>query len=254
MTTSSMPASQPEREFSMSATWEAQAASEQGSQAPSLDDLELALRKLPGVRAVGFVAGSDVLLVQLHVEDTRDASTVPLQAARLAYRLAPGPAAVEVVRWKLDDAQGFDAPRESQPRRRENERAEGRLEWIEPRIHLETVNVSEDGLDVEVRLRFGSRIALRRSTISEGLVGVAAATVDAIREFAGDVGFVPIWAHVVRPHPEAERLVAIGLTDEVLGETRQGIAQGSTPPEAAVRATLHALNRSIAARLPAIAD
>ena len=33
----------------------------------SLDDLELELRKLPGVRAAGFDERDDVLLVQLHV-------------------------------------------------------------------------------------------------------------------------------------------------------------------------------------------
>ena len=39
-----------------------------------LDDLELELRKLPGVRAAGFDEREDMLLVQLHVGATRASS------------------------------------------------------------------------------------------------------------------------------------------------------------------------------------
>ena len=39
----------------------------------SLDDLELELRKLPGVKAAGFDEREDMLLVQLHLGDRIDA-------------------------------------------------------------------------------------------------------------------------------------------------------------------------------------
>ena len=38
----------------------------------SIDDLELELRKLPGVRSAGFDESDDVLLVQLHVADRKE--------------------------------------------------------------------------------------------------------------------------------------------------------------------------------------
>jgi hypothetical protein len=217
----------------------------------SLDDLEIALRKLPGVRSVGFITGADLTMVQLHIDDSRTVNTVPMQAARLAYRHAPGSVAVEVVRWRsTGSTSGADTivlPGASGASISDEE-----MRWIEPRVQIERVALSDDGLDVEVVLSFGSQRVIRKATISEGLVGVAAATVSALREFVGDIDYEPAWAHVVRPHPDAERMVAIGLEDDVLGEVRTGIAAGATPPEAAVRATMQALNRTLAARLPVL--
>ena len=54
----------------------------------SLDDLELELRKLPGVKAAGFDERDDVLLVQLHVGDRADSPEhpVPIDASRIVAR------------------------------------------------------------------------------------------------------------------------------------------------------------------------
>ncbi|MFZ4515835.1 MAG: hypothetical protein ACOYN3_05935 [Acidimicrobiia bacterium] len=229
---------------------------ESASAKPSLDDLELGLRKLPGVRSVGFVENSDVMMIQVHLDEERASATVPMQAARLAYRLAPGPAAVEVVRWRGARTTHVspDAMREAAPARvRTDQQArDEEMRWIEPRVLIDRVTLSDDGLDVEVVLSHGSTQVTRTATISDGLVGVAGATIAALREFIGEFGFEPTWAHVVRPNPNAERMVAMGFADPVLGETRTGISAGATPPEAAVRATLHALNRTVAARLPVL--
>ena len=74
----------------------------------SIDDLELELRKLPGVRAAGFEDTDDMLLVQLHVESRpegidrshRSEQPVPVSASRIAARHSDRPVAVEVVRWR----------------------------------------------------------------------------------------------------------------------------------------------------------
>ncbi|HEY5076019.1 MAG TPA: hypothetical protein VIJ48_00815, partial [Acidimicrobiia bacterium] len=74
----------------------------------SIDDLELELRKLPGVRAAGFEDNDDMLLVQLHVESRpesvdrshRGNQPVPVSASRIAARHSDRPVAVEVVRWR----------------------------------------------------------------------------------------------------------------------------------------------------------
>ncbi len=72
----------------------------------SLDDLELELRKLPGVRAAGFEERDDMLLVQLHVSDKgeRADQPVPVSASRIAARHSDRPVAVEVVRWRTAPA------------------------------------------------------------------------------------------------------------------------------------------------------
>ena len=70
----------------------------------SLDDLELELRKLPGVRAAGFDERDDMLLVQLHVGDRSATEAtdvpVPVSAVRIAARHSDRPVAVEIVRWR----------------------------------------------------------------------------------------------------------------------------------------------------------
>src|SRR5262249_57422107 len=75
----------------------------------SIDDLELELRKLPGVHAAGFDESPDVLLVQLHVADDaeraeRSDQPVPVSASRIAARHSDRPVAVEVVRWRTAPA------------------------------------------------------------------------------------------------------------------------------------------------------
>ena len=53
---------------------------------PNLDDLELELRKLPGVRAAGFTERDDMLLVQIQVAGDEPTANLSQQAARIAYR------------------------------------------------------------------------------------------------------------------------------------------------------------------------
>src|SRR5689334_21476537 len=74
----------------------------------SLDDLELELRKLPGVRAAGFEERDDMLLVQLHIADKteRTDQPVPVSASRIAARHSDRPVAVEVVRWRTPGSGG----------------------------------------------------------------------------------------------------------------------------------------------------
>ncbi len=89
--------------------------------ATSLDDLELELRKLPGVRSIGFSEKFDVLLVQVQVIPETVDSSLALQATRIACRHSERPVAVEIVRWRTpgaaialagetESAPGFVAP------------------------------------------------------------------------------------------------------------------------------------------------
>src|SRR4051812_39624711 len=68
----------------------------------SLDDLELELRKLPGVKSAGFDESSEMLLVQLHLGDQVDSAEmpVPINASRIVARHVDTRTAVEIVRWR----------------------------------------------------------------------------------------------------------------------------------------------------------
>ena len=68
----------------------------------SLDDLELELRKLPGVKAAGFDERDDMLLVQLHLGDRVDSPEhpIPIEASRIVARHVDERSAVEIVRWR----------------------------------------------------------------------------------------------------------------------------------------------------------
>ncbi len=71
----------------------------------NLDELELELRKLPGVRWAAFSEHSDRSLVQLHAAE--DASSeLTVQATRIAARHCDVPVAVEVVRRRDTPARG----------------------------------------------------------------------------------------------------------------------------------------------------
>jgi hypothetical protein len=64
----------------------------------NLDDLELELRKLPGIRWAAFSDLGDRLLVQLHAMQGAH-SDVALEASRIAARHCELPIAVDLVRW-----------------------------------------------------------------------------------------------------------------------------------------------------------
>ena len=102
----------------------------------NVDDLELELRKLPGVRAAGFTERDDVLLIQLQVSGDDPPSNLPLQATRIAYRHSDKPVALEVVRWRVV-ARGRVTSRRSRHRstarcRRVRHRADRPWHGIEP--------------------------------------------------------------------------------------------------------------------------
>ncbi len=64
-----------------------------------LDVLELELRKLQGVRTVGFSTQHDVLYIQLFVAKDAKTAALPFEATRVAQRHSSSPVAVELVRW-----------------------------------------------------------------------------------------------------------------------------------------------------------
>ena len=188
----------------------------------SLDDLELQVRKLEGVVAVGFADEVDALVVEVQVGP--DASPdLPREVSRLvAAELPERAAAVEVVRW------GDGEPREA-----------------ERRLRLLGVVADPSAGHVTVRLARDDEEAAGRASTDSGLVSAVEATVYAVRTFVPDLPYLPGWARTVETTPERRFLVVASVTDPLARAHRRGTAEGSTPIEAAARATLAALNRTI---------
>lgn len=229
-----------------------------------LDDLELALRKLPGVRSTGFIERDDLLFVQVHAEPSAAGSGLALQATQLASRFTDHPVAVEFVRWRdrevaaspdeHDDGNAVasggsvdltaDAPTVTEEFDAAVADTDPRTEGRDARVKLLAVLSFPDTDEIEVHVTLGQQRTIGRAAGSRGLTGAVEATVDALRGLHDQLVFSPIWAQEVESNDDAGRVVAVGLSD---GKApRHGIAAGDTDMEAAARATLDALNRTLA--------
>ena len=165
-----------------------------------LDDLELELRKLPGVRAAGFDARDELLIIQLHVvpgEPTTGGAS--LAATRIAARHADRPVAVEVFCGVAAGGSGTQSPTAARRRplttatdasrarcrtRSTGQAAQPAAEH-EPtsRMRLLAVLSFPDTDELEVHLILDGRRTIGRAPASRGLVGAIDATIAAVRDF-----------------------------------------------------------------------
>jgi hypothetical protein len=217
-----------------------------------LDDLELELRKLPGVRAAGFDARDELLIIQLHVVPGFDReASLPLAATRIAARHADRPVAVEVVRWQdSPPSGGDDRGAGSAVAEAEASDPEG-IPAAPPsaaeaaptgRMRLLAVLSFPDTDELEVHLILDGRRRIGRAPASRGLVAALDATLAAVREFGFPITPTPRWARAIESSEE-DALIAVALDDETDERILYGIAPGTNPPDAAARATLDAINR-----------
>jgi hypothetical protein len=235
----------------------------------TLDDLELELRKLPGVKAAGFDEREDVLLVQLHLGDRVDAPDhpVPVEASRIVARHIDERAAVEIVRWRTIPAPAVAAPAPpvidvttedtavtTQPDvvaepapEPAPEPAATPIETAVPRPRLLAVLAFPDTNELEVHLIFDGRRTIGRSVSSDGLIGAVEATLAAIREIGAPFEPTPLWARAIDSADDERVVVAVALGGVVVdAPIDYGMAAGASPIDAAARSTLDALNRRLA--------
>jgi hypothetical protein len=116
------------------------------------------------------------------------------------------------------------------------------------RVRLLTVLSFPDTDELEVHLTLGEQRTIGRSVASRGLLGAVEATIDAVSEFIDGPSFTPAWTRTLETGSH-QYLVVIGL-DGANDVGRYGIAGGDSPLEAAARATLHALNRTVEGQTP----
>jgi hypothetical protein len=99
--------------------------------------------------------------------------------------------------------------------------------------------------ELEVHLTFDGRRIIGRAAASNGVLGVVEATVDGLRAFAPSLSFTPVWARELERGEDLEVHLVGCEVHTAEGSRRNGLASGASPIEAAARATLHALNRTL---------
>jgi hypothetical protein len=225
----------------------------------SIDDLELELRQLPGVRAAGFDESEDVLLVQLHISEPSRSEApdqpVPVSASRIAARHSDRPVAVEVVRWRSAPAPTpvVVAPVAPVVAGADTSDTAGAaaMETREPtRCRLLAVLAFPDTDELEVHLVLDGRRTIGRAPVSRGAEGAADATLAAVRDLGTGLNARVRWARSIDASNGGDdtgrQTVAIALDGvDPRSPVHYGLAAGTSVIDAAARATLDALNRHL---------
>ncbi|HVM08607.1 MAG TPA: hypothetical protein VM345_09100 [Acidimicrobiales bacterium] len=191
----------------------------------TLDVLELELRRLPNVSYVGFLDRPDALVVQVLAVGAPDAGSVRTSAERLC-------------RAHLDRPFHVDLAGGSRPTR--------------VRILDVRTAPSDDGEgdDVEVHLGYEGVRTIGRARAGDPQAA-AKATFDALTRLGARVPF-QVEAAALFEHTLGEGVMLV-FASATAGD-RYGVAAADSVELAAVRATLHALNRYLATQsLPALA-
>jgi len=243
----------------------------------SLDDLELELRKLPGVRAAGFDRRDDMLLVQLHVGDRAESAEIPMpvEASRIVARHIDERSAVEIVRWRnIPAAAAIAAPPPVIDLTTPDTAVTTQPDVVAPvdlapvdlapepvpvpepapvvetstrRARLLAVLAFPDTNELEVHLILDGRRTIGRAISTDGLVGAVEATLAAVKEIGAPFEPTALWARAIESGEDERSVVAVALGSVVTdAPIDYGMAAGASPIDAAARSTLDALNRRLA--------
>lgn len=185
------------------------------------NDLELELRRLPGVVGVGFSERDGMTVVHLLAPGAEGVDEIRRRAGQLGKRHVDGAISIE-----LDDGHGPVA----QP--------------PESRVRMLAVRRDTESDETEVHLAFGSSRTVGRGP-GDALKGAAEATIEGLTKLGADIPYRI--GEVVAIGQAGVQTVLVELAPVRPGlDVRHGAADGSSIEEAAARATLHALNRWLA--------
>jgi hypothetical protein len=112
------------------------------------------------------------------------------------------------------------------------------------RVALVSVHSRPETGELEVHLRHEERRTVGRGPLARAGAAAADATLDALRDLGEAHAHRVAWVRTVDTLPDRQFLVAVSLT-RTDDTPVYGIAAGSSPIEAAARATLAACNRDI---------
>ena len=194
-----------------------------------LDVLELELRRLPHVSYVGFLDRDDALVVQLLALGAPDATGLRASAERCCRSHLDRPFVVEIA--------GATRPT--------------RIRIIDVRTTAaEDTHERDTDIEIEVHLAYEGVRTVGRAKAGDPSAA-AAATFEALKRLGARVPF-RVDAAALFEHTMGEGVMLV-LGSSTAGD-RYGVAAGETVEMAAVRATLHALNRYLSTQtLPALA-
>jgi hypothetical protein len=183
--------------------------------------LELELRQLPGVRFVSFADEQGAVSIELVVSPGTEHRRVHEEATRCVVNNLDGPAEIRV----------YNPPNDEPP-----------APTPGARVRLVLVLPSDGGPAIEVQLSRGSQRYASRAVAGD-TIAVGRAVLEALQGLGVDVPFDVVGLHAL-PSDWGAGLVAV-LKDTTTGELRRGVASGRAPADAAARAVLDALNRSL---------
>lgn len=192
-----------------------------------LDVLELELRRLPNVSYVGFLDRDDALVVQLLALGAPDPTGLRASAERCCSSHLDRPFVVEIA--------GGTRPT--------------RIRILDVRT-AQADDTLDRNTEIEVHLAYEGVRTIGRAKAGDPSAA-AAATFEALKRLGARVPF-RVDAAALFEHTMGEGVMLV-LGSSTAGE-RYGVAAGETVEMAAVRATLHALNRYLSTQtLPALA-
>lgn len=182
--------------------------------------LELELRQLPGVLFVSFSEDEGTTRRELVATPLSEHGRVRDEAARAAVNHLDGPAEIRVLAPPQDPATPLQGDR----------------------VGLLLVPPVEGDAAVEVQLSRGGQCFASRAVAGDTLA-VGRAVLESLKGLGAIASFDVVGLHALPPD-WGSGLLAV-LRDRRTGELRRGVADGHTPADAAARAVLHALNRSL---------
>jgi len=200
------------------------------------ETVELALRRLPGVYGVVLERAGDLTSCRL----LASAGAPDDLAHRAATALSGEPRLViELVR-DTPARRPETVPPAPTGERTPTPAAAGEAGGAGP-VLLAVRSVPEDG-EIEAHLSAGTARAVGRAPLSRGLVGAAEAVLAAVHEIDAESPWLPSWVRTVETTASGSFVVAVALVEPQGALARHGIAVGSSPIEAAARATVVALS------------
>jgi hypothetical protein len=195
------------------------------------DALELELRQLPGVSFVSFSDQGGATFIDLVVGPGTEHAKVREEAARCVVNHLEGPAKISVYTYATPEP----APAQEIAQASEASQAD-------QRVKLVMVLPSDGGAAIEVQLSRGSERSSAKAVAGD-TAALGRAVLEALRSLGAQVPFDVIGFHAL-PADWGSGLLAV-LRDTTNGELRRGVASGRSPADAAARAVLAALNRSL---------
>ena len=193
--------------------------------AQGVDVAEVALRRLPGVHAVVVERDGDLMVVQVHA-----ALDAPPDLARAAAHATAPLADTRLVVEVMRDVS--EPPPAATP-----------VPLTAAPTEIVAVRNDPSAGEVEVHVRHGEVRTIGRAPMAQGLAGAATATLEAFTSVDFERDLTLGWVRTIETTAQRRFVVAVSLLHAGTRASRHGLGAGTSPIEAAARATLDALTR-----------